>query len=338
MSTKTLLSLATIAFFAATAKADGVSTVISTTESTSDWFTISTPINADTAPENPVKQLLAGIANASTNGASRIEITGQLTSLVLNAGAPSGYTSEYPQAAIVGVDDTNDRWYAWRRTGASAGSWVEMTGTAGGDYPTPEEGHAYGIIIEFNTTSVRYGVVVESNPVVWLTANDVTDSSGWMTKAGSLYDIAAVALAGYGTMSASNGFAIKTVTIDTDKIAEASSAYDDVTAGNLDEKVSDSAKLTRRQAILLGLPSPLDNPVPAPVQTGDDFLGFTISNADLDKYGTDAYVTLEVYEVEDPSDDISAGTLKGSGSADGTVKVSPEKSGVRYYKTKIIFH
>lgn len=347
MSTKTLLSLATIALFAATAKA---TTGVSAGESTNLWFTASAAstdgwtkpdgctatasagaISVDTAADNPLTRLLSDIANTSTNGASRITITGTMTGLTLNAGAPSPYEGTLPQAAIVAVEGSpNNYWSAWHCTTSSEGAWVAMTG----DAPS-EEGNA-AITIEFQDAKVRYGI--GATPT-WLTHTEgsVTDGAGWMTNGKNFKDILKVGLAGYGTFGDSNGFAIKEVTIDTSKIDK--DAYGEITAEtNLDEKKKEGDKLTIRQAILLGLDSPSDDPIPAPVQTSDGFLGFTISNADLDKYGTDAYVTLEVYEVDSPSADISEATPTATGAADSTVKVSPNNSGVRYYKTKIKFN
>lgn len=354
MSTKTLLSLATIALFAATAKADS----ISAGESSDSWFAVdaseanisgsgwtgpvsgsvevSATIDVDTAATDPLKYALPG----NKLSATRISISGYIKGIVLNAATPANdlYSGTVPRAALVAVDAATDCWYAWHCTDATTpsseqGAWVQMTG------PTPEEGTDYYVTIEFKKdegqNKIRYGVSTTTTPT-WLTSAS-TGEDGWMDNAKDYSTMEAVGLAGYGSFGDFGGLVVKAITIDTSNIDE--DAYGKITAEtNLDEKKNVGDKLTIRQAILLGLDSPSDDPIPSPVQTGDDFLGFTISNADLDKYGTDAYVTLEVYEVEDPSDDISAGTLKGSGSADGTVKVSPEKSGVRYYKTKIIFH
>ena len=352
MTTKTLLSLAMVGLFAATAKAGSY-----TSESSTNWVTVSAAsavipnetnptwdipksgtasrtgsyIDTDTEPGDPLKYLLS---NVSALGGTTIRITGQIQDIVLHAGEPATYEGTLPQAAI---GATASAWYAWHCTATDpdTGAWVQMTGAA------PAENDDPVVTIEFKEGNVRYGV---GSPVVWLThAGDDTD--GWLTNAKAFTAMNAIGLAGYGHFGDINGFAVKTITIDTaDTELAAAIAGEKFNIGeggvNLDTK-AEGATLTRRQAIILGMESEKTKPFVAPVQTGGDNggnLGFKIGNANIGKYGADAaYTTFEVYECSSPSD---SGTLKTSaGAADTAYVVAPSvDDGVKYYKIKIKFN
>lgn len=355
MSNKILLSLAMVGLFAATAKADTYST-----ESTTNWVSVTAAsaeipsetgstwaipssgsasrtgsyIDTDTAVGDPLKYLLSNVTALSP---TTIRVTGQIQDIVLHASEPASYTGTVPQAAI---GATASAWYAWHCTGTApaTGTWVQMTGT-----PPPAENDDPVITIEFKQGFVRYGV--GATPT-WLThtGDAVTDANGWMSNAMTFTAMNAIGLAGCGHFGDINGFAVKTITINTENtaLAEAisNSKFSIDKESDLDEP-AEGATLTRRQAIILGMESEKTKPFVAPVQTGGDNggnLGFKIGNANIGKYGADAaYTTFEVYECSSPSD---SGTLKTSaGAADTAYVVAPSvDDGVKYYKIKIKFN
>lgn len=356
MSTKTLLSLATIALFAATAKADS----ISAGESSDSWFAVdaseanisgsgwtgpvsgsvevSATIDVDTAATDPLKYALPG----NKLSATRISISGYIKGIVLNAAAPANdlYSGTVPRAALVAVDAATDCWYAWHCTDATPsseqGAWVQMTG------PTPEEGTDYYVTIEFKKVieeaveknKVRYGI---GETPVWLTCEGTTDANGWMDNAKEYSTMEAVGLAGYGSFGDFGGLVVKAITIDTSKVP--TDTYGSIDGGtDLSSYKKEGDKLTIGQALILGMANPSDDPIPAPVQTDDGDLGFTISNANVGAYGDSSYATLEVYEVDAPNADISEASPTATGTVGNTVKIPAKSSGVKYYKTKIIFH
>lgn len=356
MTNKVLLSLATVALFAATAKADSYQT-----ESSTNWVTVTAAsavipdatndtwdipssgrasrtgsyIDTDTGVADPLKYILSGV---DALGPTTIRITGQIQDIVLHASAPAPYSDEtLPQAAI---GATASAWYAWHctETAPATGTWVQMTETA------PAENDDPVVTIEFKEGSVRYGV--GATPT-WLThtGDAVTDANGWMTNAMTFTAISAIGLAGYGHFGDINGFAVKTITIDTTdealKAAIAAGNFDAITEENIDQKAT-GATLTRRQAIILGMDSETTEPFVAPVQTSGvnaGNLGFKIGNANIGKYGADAaYTTFEVYELDSPNDPTP--TQKASAEAGGTAYVpTPSvEGGVKYYKIKIKFN
>ena len=296
---------------------------------------VSSLIKVDTAAADPLKYTPATVDATAT----KVRIVGRMENIVLNASVPDKYTGTLPQAALVAVDgDTDDYWYGWHCTEADDGAWVQLSGA------TPVEGDSgdYDVVIEFTKVStqnkVRYGI--GATPV-WLTCEGTTDENGWMNSSKAFTAMTAIGLAGYGSFGDFGGLVVKSVTIDTTSEALAAAIeanrYSEADLATNEPQVANG--LTPQEAVLLGLPTQSEKPVPAPVQTGDDFLGFTISNAKLDRYGTSAFVTLEVYEVDSPDAVISEGTKPtASGAADSTVKVSPDDKRVRYYKTKIKFN
>ena len=122
MTNKMLLSLATVALFAATAKADSSYSF----ESTNSWLNVSEDIVVDSAINNPTQR---PISLGNLNPTS-VRITGAITNLICNASAPantvfSGSEKGLPQASITA---TTEGWYGWHCTGDSAGEWVPLTG------------------------------------------------------------------------------------------------------------------------------------------------------------------------------------------------------------------
>lgn len=345
MTTKTLLSLAMVGLFAATAGADS----ISAGTSTNAWFAVvassatisgsgwtvpetggtatadGTYINVDTAANNPLKYALP-IDQLSATG---IVIEGVISSLTRNATTPIAFSETLPQAAIA-ASDADGKWYVWHCTEANNGEWVATTTSA------PSDGSTVNVVIEFVSGYVRYGIVGnDSTTYLQDTSNAKIDVNGWLSNAKDFTAIANVGLAGYGSFGNFDGMVVKSITIDGSKIPE---SYGTVTQENINTKSSESAKLTIGQALVLGMANPTDDPIPAPVQTDDGNLGFTIGNANVGAYGTTSYATLEVYEVDSPDASIAAATPTATGTVGDTVKLPAKSTGVKYYKMKIKFH
>ena len=349
MSTKTLLSLATIALFAATAKATQYSS-----DSTNDWFAVTassaelstekgwtvpsdgeagvgSTINVDTAAADPLKYTLP----TEKLNATGIRIDGTISGIVLNASAPTAYESGtgVPQAAMVAVQGGN--WYVWHCTDTDAGEWV-ATSTS-----SPTEGATCYVAIEFMAGYVRYGTATSlSAEPTWFTPTDC-EEGGWISNKKTFTAMTAIGLAGYGSFGDFGGLVVKSVTIDTTSEALAAA----ITAGKyttaaLESDTPQENGLTAKQSVMLGLPSQITKPIPAPTQIAESgYLGFTISNANPSEYGASSYATLEVYEVATPG-----ATPDGEPAATAVVgtpaKVAAPKAndGVKYYRVKINFH
>ena len=361
MSTKTLLSLATIALFAATAKA----TEVSYGDTTKDWFNVDasavteeaisgseweapsagsvdvgTTIDVDTAATDPLKYALPGDKLSATS----IRIDGTIASLTRNATTPGNdvFSTTVPQAAIV-ASDADGKWHLWHCIGDSAGEWVTTTATAPADAATDVH-----VAIEFtNENKVRYGTV-SGGTTTWLTDNESTNPNGWLSNAKNYANIASVGLAGYGSFGDFGGLVVKTITIDLEdtelkKVIESFPSLTDADAEKADT-VNETNHLTPKQSVLLGLSSESEKPYATPVQVSSgDKLGFKFGNVNLTKYGTNAYVTFDVYEYGSATDaaNNANGTKKTDKpvSADSQAEIAvPEGTGVKYYKVKINFN
>ena len=339
MNSKVMLSLATVALFAATASAYDFETAKSWLSVDADsadvnaapWDktalsggTVSTEgstVDVDTASANPLKYALSGVLSNIPAGKETISITGELKGLVLNAEAPAPFTGTLPQAAITAVDAATDYWCAWHCTGESAGAWVQMTGA------TPVEGSDYTVTIEFKAGYVRYGI--GATPT-WLThtADFVTDEDGWMLNAKTFGALNAVGLAGCGSFGDFGGMAVKTVTIDTLPTGVTAEEYDT----NPDKELANG--LTTRQTVLLGLESASIKPFAAPVQTTDsNTLGFTIGN--VVKGNVKGYVTYTVEEYSDAACTSKTGSSAETDAGEQATITAPSE--VKYYKIKINF-
>ncbi len=101
--------------------------------------------------------------------------------------------------------------------------------------------------------------------------------------------------------------------------------------------------LTKWESIVLGLPNAETVPYTAPVQTGDaNTLGFTIGAAEIGKYNASgANVTVEVLESSTPGEGFTPVSEQRQTAGDSennyTATVTPDSSGVKYYKIKIKF-
>ena len=330
MPNKVLLSLATVAFFAATAKA-------TTVETTNSWFTTAAVavnwtgdgvvvsngtdvVCVDTAADNAATNSIS----AMPSGVSNVRITGRIANLCLNASVPAEYSGTLPQASITAVDGDTDAWYVWHCTNPTQGAWVQMTGA------TPEEGNPYGITIEFKNGYVRYAV-----DGTWLTNNE----NQWITNAQDFAAITKVGLAGFGQFGKVAGLTFESfeVNVNTETLTDAGFSAEDaetILAG-LNEKGANG--LPRWQSLVLGLNPTIatEKPYTAPVQTANGNIGFTIGNVNTDKYITsDATVSFEVEEYSDAACTERTDTSSVSANAGSTAEVAAP-NGVKYYKIKI---
>ena len=338
MTNKVLLSLATVALFAATAKADETAYVVETTNS---WFAVDASendlttnwsgagitnetdlIKVDTPVATPAKYA-TGVAPSAT----RLRVKGHIENLVCSASAPTVFPADsMPQAAITA---TNNVWFAWHCTSDTAGAWVEMSGSI------PVENGDYDVTIEFKENGLRYGV--DSS---WLTAESVTDANGWMLSVTNYTKVAAVGLAGYGTFGDFSGLSFEEFEVVVDNSAFSAMGID--TDGKTSAEISAALNengtngLTKWESAVLGLEDSSTKPYTAPVQTSGNTLGFTIGNAEIGKYGdTGATVAFDVYECS--ADGTVSGSSKATGNADNgyTATVTPDNSAVKYYKIKV---
>lgn len=337
MSNKFLFSLAMTGLLVATAKADGTTTIV---ESTNLLFSVTaasanipvtdtepwdiptsgtasrteSTIDVDTAASDPLKY--AG----TFSGATRYRVTGNMT-VTLNATVPANtvFGETLPKAALVAVAGSpNNKWYGW-----NGSAWAELTGIN-----APVEGDSYNVAIEFfvvdSDLNIKYTVGSQSKTLV--------DSS-----VHALPSAISVGLAGYGSFGdfAALGFKEYEVTIPEESLEAACKAMGiegTVTADKLNALGENG--LTKWESIVLGLESPSTKPYTAPVQTSGNTLGFTIGNVDTDKYGaTGATVTFDVYECNAQGVIIDE-TPAGTADAGSTAEVSAP-SGVKYYKIKI---
>ena len=312
MTTKTLLSLATVALLAAQATKYSF-------ESTSNWFNAPVDITVDTAINNP-NQVDISLDSLATLNPTSIRITGAITNLIRNATTPANTVFDdsakgLPQAAITA---TSSGWCVWHCTDTEEGEWVELRGLA-----APAENGDYLVNIEFKDGYVRYGIGAEPT---W----DPNGSDGWITNAMNFAQITKVGFGGYGTFTNYCGLAVKTVTIDTTELPEGMTIVD---ADDLNNSAGNG--LTKKQTIQLGLPNVTTKPFTAPVQTtDDDTIGFTIGNVVGEK--VQGYVTYTVEEYSDPA--CTASTHNTSAETDaGAQATMAVPNGVRYYKIKLNF-
>lgn len=308
MTNKVLLSLATVALFAATAQADSYSF-----ESTNSWLNISDDIVVDSAINNPTQRTISlGDLNPTS-----VRITGAITNLILNAAAPAAYTGTLPQASITAVDAEPDYWYGWHCT-SEGGEWVALT-----DLDAPAEGNDYLVNIEFKDGYVRYGIGAEPT---WAS----NGSDGWITNAMNFASITKVGFAGYGTFTNYCGMAVKTVTVTAADLPNNVSPAQAASNATLDNG------LTVSQTVLLGLNSASTKPFTAPVQTTESGkLGFTIGNVVSEN--VKGYVTYTVEEYSDAACNSPTGNKSDETAAGDQATMNAVSDGVRYYKIKIKF-
>jgi hypothetical protein len=348
MTTKTLLSLATVSLLALTAQATTYSvderTVwfdenIASAEETldpEDGDYSATPtyavegdtdnryISLDTAANSP---LLFTPSGALPTGASTYLFEVTIKSLTLCASTPT--VSGTPVASIAAVAGTpSNKWYGW-----DGNSWEDLSS---GIATAPAEGRSYNIAIELyldgsneNKLTIKYTVGSESKTLVHSSEED------------SLPSLTKVGFAGYSQFQNFSGSGVKsTFSVTTTKTEDQLKAAGlDVAAGQTVAQALNSTGsngLPQWQSLALGIsPSTTTKPYTAPVQTNNGTLGFTIGN-----YGTPSVngnVTFDVYECN--AQGVISGSRVGYANAGSTAEVTAPtaNAGVKYYKIKIKF-
>ena len=339
MTTKTLLSLATVSLLAFAAKADDPARY--TVETTNSWFSVtaaSVPLNAtnwgEVKPTRP-----ASVLNVDTTAAApvtydpteiipatstRYRVKGNMT-VTLNAGVPANnvFGETLPKAAIVAVAGSPNKWYAWHLTSASAGEWVEMTGH------TPAENETYAVTIELTGTTVSYKVA--EYQLSTASSSTTLDTIGGTS-------LSKVGLAGYGSFGDFGALGFDSFEVTATLTAEEMDAMgiDAINTAALNEVGPNG--LTKWESIVLGLPNQSTKPYTAPVQTNNGQLGFTIGNVDTSKYSASgASVSFDVYEYDIGEQSLGTKVTATPVAAGSTALVDAPaaNAGVKYYKIKI---
>lgn len=322
MSNKVLLSLATIALFAATAQATDY-----VVETTNSWFrTVADAGNwtgegvvvtngtdvvcVDTAADNAATNSISRVPT----GVSNVRITGSIAKLCLNASVPAEYSVPLPQAAITAVDEETDAWYVWHCTNTTQGAWVPMTiATA------PVENSSYNITIEFKNGYVRYAV-----NGTWLTNN----ANQWITNAQNFAEITKVGLAGFGQFGEVAGLTFESfeVTVSSGDLTKYGIDGEGDVAAQLDAPGANG--YPKWQSIVLGLKDSASQPYLVPVQNTDT------GKLSIELGGvapqTGYIVDYAVEEVATPNTAMSS-----SPTYDSPTSVDLNAGAVKYYKIKV---
>lgn len=356
MTTKTLLSLATVSLLAFAAKADTTYIVDesvkwfdeniagSSTAPTSDGEYDPTPtptvagtdgnyyIDLDTAANSPLFFTPSG-QFSTLSGSTTYRFDVKIKNLIVNASVASlptdaagfgnvGVSPAVPYASIAAVDNVGNKWYGW-----DGDSWEQLT-----DITTvPAENSSYDVVIEFFVVSsqlkIKYTVGSQSHTLQHASAN-------------ALPSLTKIGFAGCGQFQNFSGSGVKTTfSVETTKTEEQlKDAGLTVKAGQtVAQALNDTGAngLQQWQSLALGIDPTTTKPYTAPVQTGGDdagMLGFAIGN-----YGTPSVtipVSFTVYEL-DSLDDKSP-TAKVTANAGQTALVEAP-SEVKYYKIKVTF-
>ena len=346
MTTKTLLSLATVSLLALAAQATDTAYIV---ESTNSWFSVkasdedvttgkwasgatkdNSRIVVDTESGNPVTY--TPTENLPT--ADRYRVTGNMT-VTLNAAVPDDEVfgdEASPKAALVAVAGSPNAWYGW-----DGDSWVALTGIT----TAPVEGTSYNIAIEFfvESSELKIKYIVGSG-------SDSKSHTLTHSSLDALPSLTNVGFAGYGSFGDFGALGFETFEVsiiatgeDLSDLKEAMGIDGDITAAALNEKGANG--LTKWESIVLGLPNESTVPYTAPVQTASgDTLGFKIGNADVGTYASGTAVKVDVYKCATVDGTYTRATdtdTQGDSENNYTATVTPESSGVMYYKIKITF-
>lgn len=349
MTTKTLLSLATVSLLALAAQATDTYSVDertvwfneniagSPTSTPTDGAYSATPtfagsgsdqyISLDTAANSPL--YFTPPSGTLPTGAKTYLFEVTIKSLTLCASTPT--VSGSPYASIAAVAGTSNKWYGW-----DGDSWEDLSS---GITTAPAEGSSYNIAIELyldgsngNKLTIKYTVGAQSATLVH------------SSNATTLPSLTKVGFAGYGQFQNFSGSGVKsTLSVTTTKTeAELIAAGLDVAAGQTVAQALNSEGangLPQWQSLALGIdPRSTTKPYTAPVQTSNGNLGFAIGN-----YGTpsvNATVKVDVYKCATVGGTYTRATTddtQGDSENNYTATVTPESSGVMYYKIKITF-
>ena len=332
MATKTLLSLATVSLLAFAAKADTPYTV----ETTNSWFSFAAAtdslttdwsgatrtrdnnlIKVDTEAGSPALYT----APTTAPSATRYRVKGNMT-VTLNAGVPANnvFGDDTPNAALVAVAGSPNKWYGW-----DGDSWVDLST---GITTAPVEGNQYNVAIEFFVESsqlkIKYIVGNESQTVT--------------TSESALPELSKVGLAGYGSFGDFGALGFDSFEVTTTKteqeLKDAGLVVGDGQTVAQALNSNGENGLPQWQSLALGIdPSTTTKPYTAPVQTDSGKLGFTIGN-----YGTPSVsgdVKFDVIELSGPNE--TTGTTVSSDNTAGSTAEVTAPTGVKYYKIKIKF-
>lgn len=327
MTNKVLLSLATVALFAATAQAYEV-------VSTNAWFTadgsadtkwtqpnsgitnwVGSTVLIDTTATDPL--IYTPTAASATADGYRVKANVKFTRC---ESAPTDVPSYSESAALGALAVTPDNWY-----GVDGDKWVPLYGL---DVPVNDE-TSYNVTIDFKTNGVQNLVRYTVGTTVLKNSSD----TAWLTR-GRNAGVAMVGLSGYGEMASLSGDTVSyfEITANTDELA-AAGITGEVTEAVLNENGANG--MPRWQSLVLGLTAndSSSKPFVAPVQTADsDKIGFTIGNVtSASKFG--ATVKFDVIELATPT--ATTGEVKASNVDAGTTASFEPSAGVKYYKIKI---
>lgn len=356
MTTKTLLSLATVSLLAFAAKADTTYTVdesvswfeeiIAGSDSapTSDGSYNSDPtvdgtegnyyIDLDTAASSPLLFTPTSGASSLAN-ATKYRFDVKIKKLIVNASEASlpttaagfgnvGESPAVPYASIAAVYNSGNKWYGW-----NGSTWTYLSSLT-----APTENSSYDVVIEFfvedSHLKIKYTVGAQSHTLQHASAT-------------ALPSLTKVGFAGCGQFQNFSGSGVKTTfSVETTKtVEELTTAGLTVKAGQtVAQALNDTGAngLQQWQSLALGInpSSSTTKPYTAPVQTGGDDagkLGFAIGN-----YGTPSVtmpVSFTVYELDSLNDDTP--TEMANARAGETALVTPTSSAVKYYKIKVTF-
>ena len=352
MTTKTLLSLATVSLLVFAAKAD---TTTYTVDESVKWFdeniagssiapttdgsySGATPsvagsenayyIAIDTAANSPL--FFTPTANISTlEGSTTYSFDVKFKSLTVNASTSSlpttaagfGHT-DVPYAAIAAAVNEGNKWYGW-----DGDSWEHLSSIS-----APTEGNEYDVVIEFFVESshlkIKYNVGSQNHTLQHASATTLPS----LTKIG---------FAGYGQIQNFSGSGVKktfsvTTTKTEDQLKEAGLVVKpgQSVAQALNDKGTNG--LEQWQSLALGITSST-KPYVAPVQNNSDkTLSFSIGNYSANENLSGVNVKFDVYELDTLDDDSPTKKTETSVAAGGTATV-PVPSAVKYYKIKVTF-
>lgn len=336
MSNKALLSLAMVALFAATAKADTSTTV----ETTTNWFAVvasSVDLIANWGSVKPTRVAEAEVIDVDTSAAApamytpsetkpsatRYRVTGSMK-VTLNAAVPGNavFGETLPKAALVAVAGAPNKWYAWHLTAANAGAWVEMTTEV-----APTEGTTYAVTIEFTSTTVSYTVDGTQLQTAGESPSATLDNT-----AGGL-SIASIGLAGYGSFGnfGAVGYEEFEVTVsDSDLTKYGIALGEEPSAAEIKAafEATGANGYPKWQSIVLGLKDSASQPYLVPVQNA------TTGTLSIELGGVNPAEEYDVsYAVEEVATPNTAMSASPTYNSPASVTLSSES--VKYYKIKI---
>lgn len=362
MSSKIMLSLATVALFAATASAD------TTVETTKDWFTVDASeeefesgwsgsesrsvvgglIKVDTKFESP-----AIYTPATAPSATRYRVSGSMK-VTLNAAVPANnvFGATVPKAALVAVEGDPNKWYGW-----NGDSWEDLSE---GITAAPSEDHAaYDIAIEFfvenSELKIKYVVGSESKTLTHVSATTLpTLTQVWLAGYGSFGDFGAVGYEEFEFVVADDPNPGNPTELPQYNALTESGYYkakEKAPSLSVADFLADKGSngLPNWQNYVLGLDSTDENakPFAAPEQnSSSDKLTFNLGGVNINSISTsDATVTYTVEIASSingaatfTSDETAAGSPVELYLTDNGQAVTEENqafSGVRYYRIKV---